>query len=1181
MRESLTIAALALVVALTAALLGPYFYDWSQARGLIEARLSDSLGVSVRIAGRMDVRLLPTPYLVAENITTHPRQTGSGQGLDLSFHAHALRLELAPLSLLSGDLTFTDLTIDQPDIVLSDNKDMKHPPLASVSAAQSVHFEHIVLNEGTITLVDHDHEALRLSHISATGNAPSLMGPFKVDGSFESLAGPVGFHLNSGTVDNNLLRLKLALASQTSDLTLALDGALGLDKPDFDGTVKSRGSFVLTGQTVPFALDGAAHLGLNRNTSEHFELLLGREDSPLKFSGSAAYADGPARGLTASLTATTLDLDRSLAPAPDHLPRPSDLADRLRQAVIEIMSRHSGLIRQFELNIDSVILAQDSLAAVHLTADATGPAPHIQLSARAPAHAAFNFDGTLKAQTSATDDLGVEGRGNLDVPDTVRLQTWFYGKRPAGTPLFQKIAFNGPVRIDHGFESASAQITLDRSRLSGSLAYHPAHGLQSGQLSLNMRSDDLDLDSIPDLTVLQNVADNLDIKLDAQTMTLAKFGQSALSAGHIQLDMTRQGAVTHIKTLNVDSVGGSSLSASGNFSPQASDFSAHLNAPQPGPLISLLHVLLPTPLMTALKSRAAALSPLQLDITAEKGENTDDILGNWRKFSLSGTLADTNITLSLSDKDHALVHLDSPHSATLLAQLGLPSLPLGSSGSGEVSLKAWGLTQRTPHVDLNAQISGTELNAKGLVNTKSPSFDGQWSLHSRDSTPLLQTLAILLPDAQTSLPLNMSGTASLTPDILDISALDGTCAATHINGQLRLSRNGGAHVTGTLHLDKLDMGTLLAPVFGNSPSTKPSSLWPDTAFQTSLGALPDSRIELNVDTLGLGNLTAQAAQFGLSYSPGQISLDPVQLHLFGGQISGAASLRRAGASGSVSADTYFDGLDIASAALDGKASGQLNFAGTGQSWAAIVGGLAGTGSLSLRAGHIKMIQTQGLARVVTSAEQDQIASDAPNLSKALEAEFTAGITDIDPAPLNITMANGQIQFGPGQTLPRDKASRSPLTAGYDLRSGQFSMATSLTLSPLPQGWQNTDVPSIDISWHGPLASPQHKLDVGNLTNALAAKAIARSQARIEAVESDIRERAFFLRRLKAAQAATLRQKIEDELRKKAEDADVLKAVREILQSRAPPAGSPPAQLPLTQASPPLDLTPPQTSLPQN
>jgi len=1181
LRESLTIAALALVVALTAALLGPYFYDWSQARGLIEARLSQSLGVAVKISGAMDVRLLPTPYLVAENISTHPREGGNGESLELSFHARSLRLELAPLALLSGDFTFTDLTFDQPDIALAYNKEVKPASPAGVAAAQSIHFEHIVLNEGTITLFDHDHEALRLNHVSATGNAPSLMGPFKADGSFESSTGPVGFHLNSGKVEDNQLRLKLALASQISDLTLALDGALALNEPDFDGTVKSSGSFVLAGQDIPFALEGAAHLGIGRNTSEHFELLLGREDSPLKFSGSAAYTDGPARGLTASLTATTLDLDRSLAPAPDQLPRPSDLADRLRQAVSELMTRHSGLIRQFKLNIDSIILAQDSLAAVHLAADTTGAAPHIQLSAHVPAHAAFSFDGTLEAHTPATDDLAFEGKSNLDVPDTVRLQTWFYGQRPANPPLFRKVAFTGPVHIDHGFESPTAQITLDRSRLSGSMAYHPARGTQGGQLALNMSSDDLDLDSLPDLTALHSTIDSLDIKLDARAMTLAQFAQGALSAGHIQLDMSRRGAATRIKTLTLDSVGGSSLSASGNFSPQASEFSAHLNAPQPGPLISLLHVLVPTPLMAAFKSRAAALSPLQLDIKAEKGENSEDMLANWRKFSLNGTLADTNITLSLSDKDHALLHLASPHSATLLAQLGLPSLPLASSGSGEVTLKAWDLTQTTPHVDLNAQIAGTDLNAKGLVSTRTPSFEGQWSLHSRDSTPLLQTLALLLPDAQTSLPLNMSGTASFTPDTLDISALEGTCAATHINGKLRLSRNGGAHVTGTLHLDRLDMGTLLAPVFGNSPSAKSSSLWPDIAFQTSLGALPDSRIELKIDTLGLGNLTAQAAQFGLTYSPGQISLDPVQLHLFGGQISGAASLRRAGANGSVNADTSFDGLDIASAALEGKASGQLNFAGTGQSWAAIIGGLAGTGNLSLRTGHIKMIPAEGLTRVVTAAEQDEIASEAANLSKALEAEFTAGTADIDPAPLNVTMANGQIQFGPGQILPKDKPARAPFTAGYDLRNGQFTMATSLIMSPLPQGWQNTEAPAIDISWQGPLANPQHKIDVGNLTNALAAKAIARSQARIEAVESDIRERAFFLRRLKAAQAATLRQKIEDEQRKKAEEADVLKAVREILQTRAPPASAPPAPLPLTQAIPPLDLTPPQTPPPQN
>ena len=68
MRDSLTILAIALIVVLTAALVGPYLVDWSAERGWIEARLTETLGAPAKIRGAIDLKLLPSPYFVVDDI---------------------------------------------------------------------------------------------------------------------------------------------------------------------------------------------------------------------------------------------------------------------------------------------------------------------------------------------------------------------------------------------------------------------------------------------------------------------------------------------------------------------------------------------------------------------------------------------------------------------------------------------------------------------------------------------------------------------------------------------------------------------------------------------------------------------------------------------------------------------------------------------------------------------------------------------------------------------------------------------------------------------------------------------------------------------------------------------------------------------------------------------------------
>src|SRR6201994_3723818 len=104
--------AIALIVALVAALIGPFFIDWNQFRPQFEAEASRVIGAPVRVGGELDARLLPTPSLRLRSVVV-------GGANDLGkVRADKLDVEFSLGELMRGEWRATQLTIDgaAPDL---------------------------------------------------------------------------------------------------------------------------------------------------------------------------------------------------------------------------------------------------------------------------------------------------------------------------------------------------------------------------------------------------------------------------------------------------------------------------------------------------------------------------------------------------------------------------------------------------------------------------------------------------------------------------------------------------------------------------------------------------------------------------------------------------------------------------------------------------------------------------------------------------------------------------------------------------------------------------------------------------------------------------------------------------------------------------------------------------------
>src|SRR6202161_4964315 len=98
--------AIAFIIALMAALIGPYFIDWNQFRPQFEAEATQVVGAPVRVAGELDARLLPTPSLRLRSVVV-------GGANDLGkVRADKIDVEFSLRSLMRGEWRANELTIN-------------------------------------------------------------------------------------------------------------------------------------------------------------------------------------------------------------------------------------------------------------------------------------------------------------------------------------------------------------------------------------------------------------------------------------------------------------------------------------------------------------------------------------------------------------------------------------------------------------------------------------------------------------------------------------------------------------------------------------------------------------------------------------------------------------------------------------------------------------------------------------------------------------------------------------------------------------------------------------------------------------------------------------------------------------------------------------------------------------
>ncbi|QDF39691.1 AsmA-like C-terminal region-containing protein [Bradyrhizobium symbiodeficiens] len=1104
MQTTLLGLAIAFIIALLAALIGPYYVDWNQFRPQFEAEAAKIIGVPVRVAGELDARLLPAP-------TLRLRQVTFGGNNDLGrLRADKLDVEFSLSSLMRGEWRATELSVGgmAVDLGLDARGRVDLPSTASGTFnLASLAIERLNLT-GRIALHDAaSRSTLELNDIAFSGDVRSLAGSVRGDGGFTANGVRYPFRISSGpSADGNATRLHLNIDPGERAILADLEGVLAFDNrlPKFDGAltlavpaVKKAGE---AGPT-PWKLTTKLRADPAGAKFEQIDASFGAEDNALKLGGVGDVRFGASPLLRAVLSARQVDADRLAGKDDSETLR---ILPALRAGLAAIPQ--APIPAQIEFNSDQIMLGGRPLQNITAELQTDGRSWTFQrLELRAPGMTQLSLNGATPGADSFSGRLSVESSD----PDA--LVAWLQGRSEITRRSTRPLRLAGDVTI------AANHLAIDRLKadieggaVEGRIAFVQTGASKGSRIDAELKADRLDLDAAasfvralagPQGEWPEEAKLSLDIgRAISAGQELrpfaAKLGYGPASLSLEQLRFGQASGVTTEASGSFDrtkATGKLALKSSANslreltalIEPFAPAVRARFDAMPslPGATRLKLDLSLDRNAEHADRSNARAV----LDLDAPQLKATATLAAQMPAAAVNGIDID-----KLRNSDFTLdTKLSTPQAGALLALLGLDRVVAAGEGASQLEGKLTGAWRRP--LQLNAKLNGGGLDAdaQGSVELSGPKASVNLRVRNANLAPLFGTS----PADKSMQVVSLSSRVGLSGTRLTFDDLDGNAAGSHLRGHLAVMLDPEKSVDGEVGLDTLDLAPALAVAIGAAghESGEPLSAgllsgWRGRiAFQALRGMLPGG-IELR--PFG-----------GTIRSDGQsLALDALKGSLGGGEMSASFDARN-GANGlTLNSRIELNNVDAAAlryralALPKGRASVQMALTSQGRSVAALTGALAGNGTVTLDSAEIGGLNPRAFEIAIRASDGGQVADDN-RLRQLVEPALASAPIAVASAQIPFTIRDGRLRVG--ATPLEAKNARAIVSGGYDIPADQADIRASLT--PIMTGLSGAP-PEIQLFAAGPPDRLNRTIDLAPLSSWLAVRTIDRETRRLDAIE---------------------------------------------------------------------------------
>jgi large subunit ribosomal protein L24 len=1113
---------IAIIAALVAALVGPIFVDWGQYRAVIEAEAARVVGVPVRVAGAIDVRLLPTPSLKLSEVELG--QAGSAQSLT----AHRVQMEFSLGTLMRGEFHANQIALDRPEMFVGLDRSgtIQIPGLNFGFDPDRLAIERLTIDDGRLILADAaSGTRLAIDRLNLSGEVISLIGPFKVEGSFTVDGERYAYRLSgSRRADDGGMKLRLAIDPAERALAFESDGMVWIESgsPRYEGVATlSRvvGTALPSGKVTvndPWKITGKVKATAKTVLAEQLELLYGPESRLVRLSGSAIMNLGREPRIATTLTALQIDLDRVL---------PNSEQKRLPFETIRLLvddlaaAPAPPLPIRISLGIDSLAAGGATLTAVRGDVENNAGGWNLDaLEMRAPGATQMRITGRL-----ALADRKVEFQGpvKVDSSDPAVFFAWIEGRSAVGRPAFGPMRGSGTVTI--GGERVAVdglKAEFDRKALEGRVAYRFATAAAPARLDAALSGAELDLDRGLALGTALFSSTSFERPGEiALALDIAHAAYGGVEARKAQAKLTYDHSGLKIERLSIADIGGASLDASGRidnaFDAWRGSIAMSLAAPRLDGITMLADKFLPQA-SDVMHKFGARIAPLKLNAKLDMEPRPANAAGGRTaaKLKLDGTIAgidvnlDANGTGDISDPAAAAVHIDGRFDAadgrSLANLVGLDALATADARPARITFRANGAATSSFKVD--GRFVGNDV-AASATGTVTPSGDGALDVSLRAANTTLPRRA-----GSAAVPADLRAHVAINGNEVTLTDLSGKVAGTTVRGGLTLNLGEPLQLNGRIDTDRVDAGELFA-IFAGTPRPPTGSRapeWVAEPFGPAVAPMLEGRVEFRVGAAQwIAGIATRDLVGAVKFQPSGFSLTDVTGLLADGRLALDAQVQRGRAGLSLQSHVKLTNADLPvllAGALRvpgaGRISLEAELQGQGLSPASLVGSVQGAGTVTAENVEIAGLDPTAIDMVINALENDRgLAGNSVRVAQIANAGLDAGRLRIPVATAPIVIADGRAQL----IKLSAPAQNADISGSISLALADWQLDARLAMTgPQRKNAPTAERPAMAVAVRGPLTAARRTADVANLIGWATMRAVDQEAKRLDDAEKERR-----------------------------------------------------------------------------
>jgi uncharacterized protein involved in outer membrane biogenesis len=1133
--------AIAIILALVAALVGPLFVDWGSYRGEFEARASRLTGLDFRVTGAIDARVLPTPTIVLQGVEFgRPREIAR-------VRARALRIEFALGALLRGEWRIADARLEGPELTaqLDGSGRVSWPVPKHGFDLDGVSIERLQIQDGRAVLADGASDArVVLDKLDFKGELRSLAGPVKGAGSFVVGEQRYPYRLSTSHIANDGgMKVRLAVDPDDHSLTAEADITIWNDaaKPRFDGSIQfarpvgraptGADALIVDSWRVSSRIKGDSTAAV----FEQIEFQYGPDDRAIKLKGSANVTFGRQPQLNGALTSSQIDVDRVLA-LPDAARR-RPLGGVRALAEFALAAARLPMPVTLRIGVENITLGGATLARV--AADVRTDADGIDINGlelRAPGLTQVRLNGRLAAGATGPR---FEGSTSIEATDPRTFLAWLTERSD------DQSVIAGPLRlgadVTFGTDAVAVdrlKLELDRMTVAGRLAYAWANDARPARLDVSLAAPEIDLDRVHALAkaMLGDTAFDWP-RAGALALKVERAMIAGVEAKRADVNLRIGANGIEIDRLVIADFGGTALAVKGRIdsrtqSPRGA-LTLDLDARTLDGLTTLVEKFAP---QTAdqLRRSAGRLTPVALraslavdpgaagNTAANAKFKVDGRAGSFRIALQGDTGGDDqfkpdNLAALKTAKTGLSLRVDADDGSALAELLGLDRFIAVDKRPGRLVVAARGPLDGELALDGQFAAGALDISSNGTIRLVDPASPTAGLNIKVSNANVRSPRPVAAGRPGELVPVSATAGLDLADGRLHFTDLAGTVAGTNVRGRLTLGmRQQPIAVGGDIEVGAANLPPLIALAIGipgqnvgasagtgaaASTASSGAGPWPAEPFEQGLIRL-NGQVSVKAARVALTpKLSAQDVRGVLHFGETQLALQVTDGTLAGGRVTGELVFLRDG-EGLIARSRVW--LTAANAAEllpgEGVLSGRLTLnvatEGTGMSAVALVGSLSGGGTFKLENARVVRLDPTAFDTVIRAVDQG-LPIDAARIRDRMDAALARGVLAVPLAEGAITIEAGQARLG-STTVSAQRADVA-VSGGVNLAEGALDVLLTLSGASGPGAPANTR-PEVLVALKGPLDAPKRTVDVAALASWLALRAVEQQSKKLDVLE---------------------------------------------------------------------------------